>query len=109
MKGIVIDPGKAPEICKLPTESQGLERWLGGPMRVDRFPTQPVGLAYVRKALVGPLPASWARCATRIWRGNAYYGRLLLLGWHGKIPTDIPKALIEDLVKQWSAMEVKTK
>ena len=45
MKGIVIDPGKAPEICKLPNDSQGLERWLGGPMRVDRFPTQPVGLA----------------------------------------------------------------
>lgn len=108
MKGIVIDPGKAPEICKLPNDSQGLERWLGGPMRVDRFPTQPVGLAYATKAL-GPLPASWAHCATRIWRGNAYYGRLLLLGWHGSAPTDIPKALIEDLVKQWSAMEVKTK
>lgn len=107
MKGIVIDPGKAPEICKLPNDSQGIERWLGGPMRVDRFPTHPVALAYVTKAF-GPHPASCTHCATRIWRGNAYYGRLILLGWHGAVPMDVPKNLIEDLIKQWPDVEVKT-
>lgn len=105
MKGIVIDPGKAPEICKLPSDSQGLERWLGGPMRVDRFPTQPVGLAYVTKEL-GPLPASWARCATRIWRGSRYYGRLLLIGWRRGKPASLPKDLAEELAREWAAEEV---
>lgn len=37
----------------------------------------------------------------------AYYGRLILLGWHGAAPMDVPKNLIEDLIKQWSDVEVK--
>ena len=107
MRALIIDPGKPPEVCKLPNDSQGIERWLDGPMRVDIFPTQPVALAYVTKAR-GPLPASWAHCATRIWRGDAYYGRLLLIGWRNNTPADVPKALIDDLIKQWRDVEVES-
>ena len=107
IRGIVIDPGKPPEICKLPNDSQGLERWLGGPMRVDRFPTQPVALAYVTKAF-GPLPASWAHCATRIWRGNAYYGRLLIVGWRRSRLVPLPEPLARELTDHFTPVEVSS-
>lgn len=37
MKGILIDPGKVPEIRLLPDTGQELERWLGGPMQMRKF------------------------------------------------------------------------
>ena len=50
MKGILIDPGKAPEICRLPDTGQELERWLGGPMQMRKFGHCFAALLYSRQA-----------------------------------------------------------
>lgn len=50
MKGILIDPGKVPEICRLPDTGQELERWLGGPMQMRKFGHCFAALLYSRQA-----------------------------------------------------------
>lgn len=37
MRGILIDPGCAPEIRKLPNTAQGLNAFLGGEVQIYRF------------------------------------------------------------------------
>ena len=41
MRGILIDSGKPPEIRNVPDTAQGLDAYLGGPVRVKLFSTQP--------------------------------------------------------------------
>lgn len=106
MLGIAIEPGKAPRITRLPDNGQALERWLGGPMRLELFALRPAALAYVTRTC-GPLTASQASSATRVWRGSRYYGRLLLIGWRRGRPASLPKDLAEELAREWAAEEVQ--
>ena len=41
MRGILIDPGKLPEIRNVPDTAQGLDAYLGGSVRVKRFSPRP--------------------------------------------------------------------
>ena len=99
MRGIVIDPGKAPEICKLPNDSQGLERWLGGPVRIKPFSTQPAALAYVPCLAGQAMP-------TRLYGGAWYFGRLLIVGWRRSRLVPLPEPLARELAEYFAPMEV---
>ena len=37
MRGILIDPGCEPKVCKLPDTAQGLNGFLGGAVQIRRF------------------------------------------------------------------------
>lgn len=99
MKGIVIDPGKAPEICKLPNDSQGLERWLGGPMRMRPFGKYPAALLYTA--------TSGQDLPNRHYLDCWYYGRLIVVGYKSCRLMPLPENLAAQLVQQLSDVEVQ--
>lgn len=99
MKGIVIDPGKAPEICKLPNDSQGLERWLGGSMRMRPFGKYPAALLYTSRA-GSDLP-------NRYYLDRWYYGRLIIVGYKSCRLMPLPEDLAAQLAQQWADVEVQ--
>lgn len=99
MKGILIDPGEAPEICRLPDTGQELERWLGGPMQMRKFGQCFAALLYSRKAGEA-LP-------NRHYGGRWYYGRLLIVGCRNNRLGSLPDELARQLVQQWKDVEVQ--
>lgn len=50
MRGILIDPGCAPEIRKLPNTAQGLNAFLGGEVQIYRFGSVFAALVYTHQA-----------------------------------------------------------
>lgn len=99
MRGILIDPGCAPEICKLPDTAQGLNAFLGGQVQIKRFGQVFAALVYTHCAAQA-LP-------TRHFDGRWYYGRLLIVGWRSNRMTDLPRNLAEELCRKWAAVEVQ--
>ena len=108
MRGIVIDPGKAPQIVRMPDDGQALERWLGGDALLRVHPAKPAALLYtMRKSnLIRDCDLPGVPGYTRIWRGSRYYGRLLLIGWRRGKPASLPKDLAEELAREWATEEV---
>lgn len=92
MRGIVIDPGQAPVIVSMmPSDSQQLESWMGGPFRLKPFGHVFAALAYTNSAGQA-LPC-------RHYAGRWYYGRLLLVGFKHNRITSLPPDLAQELAK----------
>lgn len=100
MRGILIDPGEAPEIRNVPDTAQGLDAYLGGPVRVKLFSTQPAALIYLPGLPGRAMP-------TRFYDDQWYYGRLLIVGWRRGRQMPLPQSLADDLAMKFRAMEVK--
>lgn len=98
MRGIIIDPGKAPEICKLPNDSQGLERWLGGPVHMRPFGKYPAALLHTATA-EQDLP-------NRHYLERWYYGRLIIAGYKNCRLMPLPQDLAEQLAEHFTPVEV---
>lgn len=99
MRALIIDPGKAPEICKLPDTGQELERWLGGPMQMQKFGHCFAALLYSRQA--------GAARPNRRYLDHWYYGRLLIVGCRNNRLGSLPKDLARQLAQQWANVEVQ--
>lgn len=99
MRGILIDSGQPPEVRNVPDTAQGLDAYLGGPVRVKLFSTQPAALAYV------PCLAGHAM-STRFYDGQWYYGRLLIVGWRRSRLVPLPEPLARELAEHFAPMEV---
>lgn len=99
MRGILIDPGEAPEIRNVPDTAQGLDAYLGGAVRIKPFSTQPAALAYVPCLAGQAMP-------TRRYGGAWYYGRLLIVGWRRSRLVPLPQPLAADLAEKFHNMEV---
>lgn len=100
MRGIVIDPGQAPVIVSLmPSDSQRLEDWMGGPFRLKPFGNVFAALAYTN--------AAGQALPCRHYDGRWYYGRLLIVGWRRGRQVSLAPALADELAKIFSQVEVK--
>ena len=99
MRGILIDPGCAPVVCKLPDTAQGLNGFLGGEMQVRRFGQVFAALVYTHAAAQA-MP-------NRHYLDRWYYGRLCIVGWRSNRMTDLPADLAEELCRKWAAVEVQ--
>lgn len=100
MRGILIDPGQAPEVRNVPDTAQGLDAYLGGAVRIKPFSTQPAALAYVPCLAGQAMP-------TRRYGGAWYFGRLLIVGWRKGRQVPLAPALADELAKIFSQVEVK--
>ena len=100
MRGILIDSGKPPEIRNVPDTAQGLDAYLGGPVRVKLFSTQPAALIYLPGLPGRAMP-------TRFYDDHWYYGRILIVGWRRGRQVPLPQSLAEYLADKFRAMEVK--
>lgn len=99
MRGILIDPGEAPEIRNVPDTAQGLDAYLGGHVRVKLFNTQPAALVYLPGISDCAMP-------TRCYDGQWYYGRLLIVGWRKSNQVQMSQSLADDLAVKFRSMEV---
>lgn len=99
MRGILIDPGCAPEIRKLPDTAQGLNEYLGGQVQIRRFGQVFAALIYTHAAAQA-MP-------NRHYIDQWYYGRLLIVGWRNNRMTDLPRDLAEELCRRWAGVEVQ--
>lgn len=85
MRGILIDPGCAPEIRKLPNTAQGLNAFLGGEVQIYRFGSVFAALVYTHQA--------HQAMPNRHYIDRWYYGRLCIVGWRNNRMTDLPAEL----------------
>ena len=99
MRGILIDPGCAPEIRKLPNTAQGLNAFLGGEVQIYRFGSVFAALVYTHQAQQA-MP-------NRHYIDRWYYGRLCIVGWRNNRMTDLPADLAEELCRRWEDVEVQ--
>lgn len=99
MRGILIDSGKPPEIRNLPDTAQGLDAYLGGPVRVKLFSTQPAALVYLPGIPGRAMP-------TRFYDDQWYYGRILIVGWRRGRQVPLPEPLARELAEHFAPMEV---
>ena len=74
MKAIVIDPGAEPVVKTVPETLQALGAMCGGALTLLRFPLDAAGLLYMEGAHSRGLEQN------RQFRGQWYYGRLLIVG-----------------------------
>ena len=99
IRGILIDPGCAPEIRKLPNTAQGLNAFLGGEVQIYRFGNVFAALVYTHQAQQA-MP-------NRHYIDRWYYGRLCIVGWRNNRMTDLPADLAEELCRRWADVEVQ--
>lgn len=98
MRGIVIDPGEAPQVAKLPGTEQELAHWVDGPLKMLPFSTVFAALLYT-DAVGKALPC-------RRYMGRWFYGRLLLVGFRNSKITSLSAELSAQLAAQWKETEV---
>lgn len=99
MRGILIDPGCEPKVCKLPDTAQGLNGFLGGEVQIRRFGQVFAALVYTHQATQA-MP-------NQHYIDRWYYGRLLIVGWRSNRMTNLPHDLAEELCRKWSSVEVQ--
>ena len=103
MKGILIEPGKAPEPANLPDTLSAMESRLGGTVEHYIFPRTPAVLFVGRYD--GPIqPAS---LLNRTYRGRQLYGPILCYGWKGNSIVPLNKALQAELLDRLKDTEVR--
>lgn len=98
MRGIVIDPGEAPKVVKLPNTEQELAHWIGGPVKLKPFGHVFAALIYTH--------CSGQALPCRHYMGQWFYGRLLLVGFRNSKITSLPAELSSQLAAQWKETEV---
>ncbi len=99
VRGIRIDPGMPPRICKVPDTAQGLDALLGGHSMVKCFSFKDAALVYLPHDERNTLP-------TLRYDGRWYYGTLLVLGWKGGRALPLKTALADELAETFARREV---
>ena len=98
MRGILIDPNQAPQICRLPNTEQGIARWLSGPVRMQPFGQYPAALLYTAPA--------GQDVPNRHYIDRWYYGRLIIVGYKSCRLMPLPEDLAKQMARQWADVEV---
>lgn len=97
MKGILIEPGKAPVVTTLPDTLQGIEAMLGCDCTQKVLPRTPAVLVY---GIMG-------RDLNRIYRGQHLYGPILCYGWRNNTQQPLSKDLQAELLDRLKDTEVR--
>ena len=97
MKGILIEPGKAPVATTLPENLQGIEAWAGGTVDNYIFPRTPAVLFY--RTAGSPV--------NRILRGIPLCGTILCYGWKNNSLVPISKDLQAEMLDRLKDTEVR--
>lgn len=97
MKGILIEPGKAPAVTALPDTLQGIEALLQCPCEQKVLPRTPAVLVY------GILGSG----LNRIYRGQQIYGPILCYGWRNNTLQPLRPALQAEMLDRLKEMEVR--
>ena len=97
MKGILIEPGKAPEPANLPDTLSAMEARLGGTVETYIFPRTPAVLFY--RTAGAPLP--------RVLRGAPLCGTIFCYGWRGGDIKPLSGALLTEMLDRLKDTEVK--
>lgn len=97
MKGILIEPGKAPVVTALPDTLQGIEAMLGCDCMQEVLPRTPAVLVY---GIMG-------RDMNRIYRGQHLYGPILCYGWRNNTLQPLSKGLQAEMLDRLKGTEVK--
>mgnify|MGYP000998152404 FL=1 len=90
MKGILIEPGKSPEVTSLPDTLQGIEAMLGCEC------TQAVLLFGV-----------FGKGVNRVYRGHNIYGTILCYGWKNNSLVPMGKGLQAEMLDRLKETEVR--
>lgn len=97
MKGILVEPGKAPEVTTLPDTLQGIEARLQCPCEQKVLPRTPAVLVY---GIMG-------RDLNRIYRGQNIYGKILCYGWKNNSLVPMSKDLQAEMLDRLKNTEVR--
>lgn len=97
MKGILIEPGKAPVVTALPDTLQGIEAWLQCPCEQKVMPRTPAVLVY----------GIYGRGLNRIYRGQNIYGTILCYGWKNNNLVPMSKDLLAEMLDRLKDTEVR--
>lgn len=97
MKGILIEPSRAPEPANLPDTLSAMEARLGGTVEHYIFPRTPAVLVY---GLLG-------KGLNRIYRGQNIYGTILCYGWKNNSLVPMSKDLQAEMLDRLKETEVR--
>lgn len=97
MKGILIEPGKSPEVTSLPDTLQGIEARLQCPCEQKVLPRTPEVLVY----------GIYGRGLNRIYRGQNIYGPILCYGWKNNSLVPMSKDLQAEMLDRLKDTEVR--
>lgn len=97
MKGILIEPGKSPEVTSLPDTLQGIEARLQCPCEQKVLPRTPAVLVY---GILG-------KGLNRIYRGQNIYGTIFCYGWRGGDIKPLTGALLTEMLDRLKDTEVR--
>lgn len=97
MKGILIEPGRAPEPANLPDTLSAMEARLGGTVEHYIFPRTPAVLVY---GIMG-------RDLNRIYRGQHLYGPILCYGWRNNTLQPLSRDLQSEMLDRLKDTEVR--
>lgn len=97
MKGILIEPGKSPEVTSLPDTLQGIEARLQCPCEQKVLPRTPAVLVY---GILG-------KGLNRIYRGQNIYGTILCYSWKNNSLVPMSKDLQAEMLDRLKETEVK--
>ena len=97
MKGILIEPGKAPEPANLPDTLSAMEARLGGTVETYIFPRTPAVLVY----------GIYGRGLCRIYRSQPIYGPIFCYGWRGGDIKPLSGALLTEMLDRLKDTEVR--
>lgn len=97
MKGILIEPGKAPEPANLPDTLSAMEARLGGTVETYIFPRTPAVLFY--RTAGSPV--------NRILRGIPLCGPILCYGWRNNTLQPLSKDLQAEMLDRLKETEVR--
>ena len=97
MKGILIEPGKSPEVTSLPDTLQGIEAMLGCDSTQKVLPRTPAVLVY----------AIYGKSLNRTYRGQPIYGTILCYGWRNNRFQPLNKDLQAEMLDRLKDTEVR--
>ena len=97
MKGILIEPGKAPVVTTLPDSLWAIENRLGTRSELIVLPRTPAVLVY---GLLG-------KGLNRIYRGQNIYGTILCYGWKNNSLVPMSKDLQAEMLDRLKETEVR--
>lgn len=97
MKGILIEPGKSPEVTSLPDTLQGIDARLQCPCEQKVLPRTPAVL-FFRTA---------GQPVNRVVRGQPLCGTIFCYGWRGGDIKPLSGALLAELLDRLKDTEVR--
>lgn len=97
MKGILVEPGKAPVIATLPETLQGIETMLRCECTQKVLPLTPAVLMY----------GVFGSGLNRIYRGNNIYGPILCYGWKNNRLVPMSRDLQAEMLDRLKDTEVR--